>query len=150
MRAIVAKTMIEFSKSATRKPKLLRKQVYTSSLHAPTGLEDGSDYDATERYSSSVYQEQDYYHFSSLESTLERVLEMAQLGKEESIEWNKVVRSAFKSEYHEEEGSVCHLCGSHKSAHTICRKCANVSSSNGSATRIAVQICDSFTQQPSS
>jgi ribosomal protein L32 len=120
-------------------------------LHAPTGLEDGTDYDATKRHSSSSYQEQDYYHHSSLESTLERVLEMAQLGKEESIEWNKVVRSAYKAEYHEEEGSVCYLCGSHKSAHTICRSCANVSPSNGSgATTFAVHKSDSFTQQPRS
>jgi ribosomal protein L32 len=142
--------MIAFCKSATKKPKLLRNQVYTSSLHAPTGLEDGTDYDATKRYSSSSYQAQDYYHHSSLESNLERVLEMAQLGKEESIEWKKVVRSAYKIEYHEDEGSVCHLCGSHKSAHTICRNCANANSSNGSAKTIAAQTCASLTQQPMS
>lgn len=146
MRVTIAKSVIEFSKCAARKSKPLHmQQVFTSSSFplAPTSLEDCG---FTKRSHSN--HEEDYYLYSSWESTLERVLEMTQLGKEESIHWEKVVRSAYKTEYHEEDGNTCHLCGKNKSAHELCRRCLNVESSK-SIAGASVQTSDSFTQRPS-
>ena len=52
-------------------------------------------------YTNNAYQqEQDYFDTFSFESTLDRVLEMTQLGKEQSHLWENVVRASFKTDYH--------------------------------------------------
>ena len=142
MRTTIAKSLID----AARKSKPLNTRVFTSSSfpHAPTNMEDAG---VTKRSYSN--HEDDYYLSSSLESTLERVLEMTQLGKEESIHWATAVRSAYKTEYLEEDwDACCHLCGCHKSAHGLCHRCLKVESSKSGAST-SVQTSDSFTRRPS-
>lgn len=122
MRGSMAKTMGELSKHHVKKSARhqlrtqSRMQVYTSSTAlGTTQWQDFYKKRETTKdvhdYSSNVYQqEQDYYDTFSFESTLDRVLEMTQLGKEPSHDWENVVRASFKTDYLSEE-ITCHLCG---------------------------------------
>lgn len=48
-------------------------------------------------------QEQQQGYYSSFDSTLDRVLEMTQLGQEQSVHWENVVRSAYQVDYQEDD-----------------------------------------------
>jgi hypothetical protein len=101
MRSTIAKTL---SKHVTRKPHMA-VSMRTSSL-LPSHWDHSEAKDHTHGYANRAYQdEEDYY--SSFESTLDRVLEMTQLGKEQSVHWEAVVRSAYTAEsYYSEEQST--------------------------------------------
>ena len=108
MRATIAKTVGGLSKHATgRKTHITTNVSMRSSSVLPTRWDQSDAKNNVHNYGNKAYQEQeeDYYSFESFESTLDRVLEMTQLGKEQSVHWEDVVRSAYtaKSHYFEEE-----------------------------------------------
>lgn len=116
-------------------------QVYTSTAAFPLVTSSTqwhtheSSNEHVHNYSSNAAaytHEDDYY--SSFETTLDRVLEMTQLGKEQSVIWENVVRAAYKTtEYHLEEETVCHVCGGETElVDKLCRTC---SSSNNADSR---------------
>ena len=88
-------------RAALWKPLHVVRGVFTSS--APARAEQIQDYLSN---NTSNYEHQNYYdtlnyqnqEYSSFESSLENVLEMAQLGKEqaETTYWEQAIRSAYK------------------------------------------------------
>jgi ribosomal protein S18 acetylase RimI-like enzyme len=92
MSASIARSTVTnaLAKRAIMKPFLAVRAYGTS--WAPSREEDAPDYRSLHDSTSSDYQ------YSSFENNLERVLEMAQLGKEpqETTFWEQAVRSAYK------------------------------------------------------
>ena len=130
MRATIAKSVSQLSKRAVTKPnRAMRMQVYTSSsFPISTVWEELQE----ANYLSS--QEDSYY--SSFENTLERVLEMNQLGKEESIHWEKAVRSVIQGDDYHSQQTVCHICGGNKSTDELCHRCVSVNCLSARAKHI--------------
>jgi len=135
MRASIAKTVSDLSKHAAMKARSPNTQVrafstlptFTTHWQEMPHHHDVKEH--THSYTSNAHEEeQDFYDYSSFESTLDRVLEMTQLGKEHSVHWENVVRSAYKAEYHSDE-SVCHVCGGPKAVDVLCKQCVDSQSS---------------------
>lgn len=92
-------------------------KVYTSTALGSTQWQDFVKKNEPKKhvhdYTHNAYQQdQDYYDTLSFESTLDRLIEMTQLGKEQSHHWENAVRASFKTDYHHsEEENICHVCG---------------------------------------
>ena len=102
MSAMIARSATStFAKRTSTKALHVARGVFTS--WAPAKGDQVQDYLS---YNTSNYEHQSYYdtlnyqnqEYSSFESTLENVLEMARLGKEqaETTYWEQAIRSAYK------------------------------------------------------
>lgn len=123
MRRALAKSASEIARRAAIKsklhPSLTGQKGFSSSVqfkHSSWGDTSPED---------QHLQDDDGRYYSTFESTLDSVLKMTQLGKEEGEDSFHVARSVYTSDYHSEE-SACHICGQSKAEPGLCHKCATI------------------------